>query len=195
MHLGYEDDHDWATRQERVNEPAPLPRDLAREARQALADLRISQLAATAWPVIAGDLARLERAVDRGDVAAVQSTLVPIAQATFEGKVRGRLAGSNRAAAYVLATKQTSALPVVGGISAAVLMLVGYLLGGWPVAALTAVFALFIFGIAYAGTHTNRERLEQRRAQSLSPTMERTEPVPSVIAQAIDSIEARLLSS
>ena len=47
------------------------------------------------------------------------------------------------------------------------------------------LFALFIFGVAYAGTHTNSGRLERRHAQALSPTMERTEPVPSVIAEAI----------
>lgn len=172
-----------------------LPKDMVREARQTLADLRVAHLAGSAWPVIAGDLARFERALDRRDPDAVRSALVPISQATFEGKVRGRLAGSNRAAAYVAATKPTSALPAVGAVSAAVLIGVGYLLGGWPVAALTSVFALFIFGIAYAGTHTNRERLDRRQAQALSPTGERTEPVPRVVAEAITSIEARLISS
>lgn len=157
-----------------------------------MADLRVAHLAATAWPVVAGDLARLARALEHGHVESVRKALVPISQATFEGKVRGRLAGANRAAAYVAATKQTSALPMVGAVSAALLMLVGYLLGGWLVAAGTAVFSLFIFGVAYAGTHTNRERLERRHAQGLAPTMERTEPVPSVIAEAIDKIEAQL---
>lgn len=172
--------------------PAALPKDLAREARQALADLRVSHLAATAWPVVAGDLARLAHTLEHGEVEAVRRALVPISQATFEGKVRGRLAGSNRAAAYVNATKQTSALPFVGAVSAGLLMLVGYLLGGWPVAGVTAVFSLFIFGIAFAGTHTNRDRLERRHAQALSPTMERTEPVPSVVAEAIEHINQRL---
>lgn len=171
---------------------AELPKDVEREARQVLADLRIAQLAATAWPVVAGDLARLDRALERGEVAAVRAALIPISQATFEGKVRGRLAGANRAAAYVTATKQTSALPAVGAVSAALLMLVGYLLGGWPVAAGTAVFSLFIFAVAYAGSHSNRERLERRHAQGLSPTKERTEPVPSVVAEAIESINQRL---
>jgi hypothetical protein len=171
---------------------AQLPKDLARELRQVLADLRVGHLAATAWPVIAGDLARLARAVEHGDADAVRRALVPISQATFEGKVRGRLAGANRAAAYVAATKQTSALPLVGAVSGAILIAVGFLLGGWVVAAGTAAFALFIFAVAYAGTHTNRERLERRHAQALSPTMERTEPVPTVVAEAIDKIEAQL---
>ncbi|MEX2293313.1 MAG: CATRA system-associated protein [Acidimicrobiales bacterium] len=171
---------------------APLPKDVEREARQILGDLRIAHLAATAWPVVAGDLARLASAFDHGDVDAVRAALVPISQATFEGKVRGRLAGANRAAAYVTATKQTSALPAVGAASAALLMLVGYMLGGWPVAAVTAVFSLFIFSVAYAGSHGNRERLERRHAQAFSPTKERTEPAPSVVAEAIENINQRL---
>ena len=172
--------------------PADLPRDLAREVRQTLADLRVTHLAATAWPVVAGDLGRLAHAVEHGDDESVRKALVPISQATFEGKVRGRLAGSNRAAAYVAATKQTSALPFVGAVSGAILIVVGYLLGGWLVAAGTAVFALFIFGVAYAGSHTNRDRVERRQREGMAPTMERTEPVPSVVAEAIDRIEAQL---
>jgi len=172
--------------------PAELPDDLAREVRQTLHDLRVVHLAATAWPVVAGDLGRLARAVDQGGEEAVRKALVPIAQATFEGKVRGRLAGANRAAAYVTATKPTSALPAVGAVSGAILVVVGYLLGGWLVAAGTAVFALFIFGVAYAGSHTNRDRVERRHAEGLAPTKERTEPAPRMVAEALDKIEAAL---
>jgi hypothetical protein len=172
--------------------PADLPRDLAREVRQTLADLRVAHLAATAWPVVAGDIGRLAHAAEHGDDESVRKALVPISQATFEGKVRGRLAGSNRAAAYVAATKQTSALPFVGAVSGAILIVVGYLLGGWLVAAGTAVFALFIFGVAYAGSHSNRDRVERRQREALAPTMERTEPIPTVVAEAITKIEAQL---
>ncbi len=172
--------------------PVQLPKDIEREARQILADLRVAHLAATAWPVVAGDLARLDRALAHGEVESVRKALVPISQATFEGKVRGRLAGANRAAAYVAATKQTSALPAVGAISGAILVGVGYLLGGWVVATGAALFALFIFGVAFAGSHTNRERVERRHTQGLTPTMERTEPVPSVVAEVVDRIEAQL---
>jgi len=175
--------------------PTDLPKDLEREVRQTLADLRVAHLAGTAWPVVAGDLGRLARAVELGDVESIRRALVPISQATFEGKVRGRLAGANRAAAYVAATKPTSALPLVGAVSGAILVVVGYLLGGWLVAAGTALFGLFIFGVAYAGTHTNRDRIERRHAQALAPTKERTEPVPSVVAEAIAKIEAQVSSS
>jgi hypothetical protein len=172
--------------------PTDLPKDLVREVRQTLADLRVTHLAATAWPVVAGDLGRLSNAVDRGDDEAVRKALVPVTQATFEGKVRGRLAGANRAAAYVATTKQTSALPVVGLVSSVILVGVGYLIGGVPIAVLTVLFAAFIAGVAYAGSHSNRARVERRQALALSPTKERTEPVPLVVREAIASIEAKL---
>lgn len=169
-----------------------LPADLAREVRRTLSDLRVAQLAATAWPVVAGDLARLAVAVERPDADLVRASLVPISQATFEGKVRGRLAGADKPAALVIATKPTSALPVVGAVSAALLIGIGYLLGGWVVAALTSVFALFIFGVALAGTRTTKDRLDLRRSQGLAPTMEPTEPAPTVVADALTKIEALL---
>jgi hypothetical protein len=172
---------------------ATLEPDLDREIRRTLTDLQQAQLAATAWPVVAGDLARLAVAVERGDADLVRASLVPISQATFEGKVRGRLAGADKPAAMVVATKQTSALPVVGAASAALLILIGYQLGGWVVAAATGVLALFIFGVALAGTRTAKDRVDhRRRSKGLAPTMEPTEPVPTVIADAIDRIEGLL---
>src|SRR5688572_19098562 len=166
-----------------------VPAELARDVRRTLADLRRVRLAATAWPAVAGDLARLEAAIARDDLEAVRSALVPLSQATFEGKVRGRLAAADQRAAVVVGTKPTRALPIVGGLSALVLIVIGYLLGGWVVAAGTAVFAAFIFGVALAGTHTTRDRIEQRRARGLAPTMEPTEPAPTVVTQALGQIE------
>jgi hypothetical protein len=171
---------------------ADLAPDLEREVRRTLVDLRQAQLAATAWPVVAGDLARLAAAVERGDEELARASLVPISQATFEGKVRGRLAGADKPAAMVVATKQTSALPWVGAVSAAILIGIGYLLGGWVVAAGTAVLALFVFGVALAGTRTTKDRLELRRSKGLAPTMEPTEPAPTVVADAIARIEQLL---
>jgi hypothetical protein len=166
-----------------------LEPELEQEVRRTLTDLRHAQLAATAWPVVAGDLARLAVAVERDDAALVRASLVPISQATFEGKVRGRLAGADKPAALVVATKPTRALPVVGAVSAAILILIGYLLGGWVVALATSLFAVFIFGVALAGTHTTKDRLDHRRSKGLAPTMEPTEPVPTVVADAIARIE------
>ena len=171
---------------------AELPADLAREVRRTITDLRSVQMAATAWPVVAGDLGQLAAAVDRGDPDRVRATLNPVAQATFEGKVRGRLAAADQPAAMVIATKPTSALPAVGAVSAALLIGIGYLLGGGVVAGLAGVFALFIFGVALAGTRTTNDRVDQRRRRGLAPTMEPTEPAPIVVADAISRIEALL---
>jgi hypothetical protein len=168
-----------------------LPPELAREVRLTIGDLRRVRLAATAWPAVAGDLARLEAAVARDDLEAVRGALVPLSQATFEGKVRGRLAAADRPAALVVGTKPSPALPIVGAVSAIVLVVIGYLLGGWVVAGVTAVFALFILGVALAGTQTTKHRLE-RRSRGLAPTAERTEPPPTVVTDAITQIEARL---
>ncbi len=171
---------------------AELPADLAREVRRTLSDLRAVHLAATAWPAVAGDLSWLAAAVERADAEVVRTTLNPVAQATFEGKVRGRLAAADSPAALVIATKQTSALPAVGALSAALLIGIGYLLGGSLVAALAAVFALFIFGVALAGTHTTKDHVDQRRRRGLAPTMGPTEAAPVVVADAISRIEALL---
>ena len=165
---------------------------LSAEVRRTMTDLRRARLAATAWPVVAGDLGRLGAAVARDDEPAVRAALLPLSQAAFEGKVRGRLAGSDRPAAFVSVTKKTSALPAVGLVCGALLLLLGYLLGGWLVFAGTFVFAVFIFGVAVAGTRTNLDRTEERRAQGLAPTRESTEPAPAMVVQAIARIEGEL---
>ncbi len=168
-----------------------MPAEVVREVRHTIGDLRRVRLASTAWPVVAGDLARLEAAIARDDLDAVRGALVPLSQATFEGKVRGRLAGAGGRSAMVVGTKPTSALPLVGAVSAIVLIVIGYLLGGLAVAIGTGVLALLIFGVALAGTQTTRERLE-RRAGTLAPTAEATERAPTVVTDAIGQIERRL---
>ena len=165
--------------------------ELAREVRRTLGDLRRARLAATAWPAVAGDLARLEAAIARDDLDAVRAALVPLSQATFEGKVRGRLAAAGTRPALVVGTKPTTALPLVGGVSAVVLVVIGYLLGGLPVAIGTSVLALFVFGVALAGTRTTKERLD-RRARTRAPTAEPTEGAPTVVTDAIGQIEPRI---
>lgn len=165
-----------------------------RDVGRSLSDLRQARLAVTAWPDVAGDLARLTVAVERGDNDLARASLVSISHATFEGKVRGRLAGAGRPAAMVVATKQTSALPLVGAMSAFLLIAIGYLLGGWLVAAGTTVFAAFIFLVALAGTRTAADRLEGRRRPSPSKTVGPPEPPPASVLEAITRIEARLLA-
>ncbi len=110
-----------------------------------LDDLRRARLAD--WGEVSIAVDRLAAAVERDDEDATRSALVPLSRASFEGKVRQRLAHSGSAPA-VVGTKQTSALPVVGVVCAALLLVVGYLIGGGLVLAGTAVLAVFVFGVA-----------------------------------------------
>lgn len=169
-----------------------LPPELAADVRGALRDLRVARLAPTAWPAVAGDLALLAATLERGDEAGARQALLPLAQVGFEGKVRSRLASADRRAAVVTATKPTSSLPLVGAVCGLLLMGLGYLLGGGLVLLGTALFALFIFGVAVAGTRTNAERTEDRVARRASPTRVQLEPAPSAVVQAIGRIEADL---
>jgi hypothetical protein len=169
-----------------------LPRDLRRDLHRVLADLRVAHLAGTAWPVVAGDLGRLDKAVAQGHAEAIGKALVPIAQAGSEGKVRGRLAGADRAAAYVGSSRPSVTLPLVGAVVGAALVGAAYLLGGGWVAGGAAVLVAAVAGVLYTGSRGRAGHLERRHAQAFSPTKERTEPAPRVVLQAIDEIEAAL---
>ena len=171
-----------------------LPKEVGREVRRTLADLRSAHLAATAWPVVAGDLGRLAKAVDQRDDEAVRKALMPVAQATFEGKVRGRLAGANRAAAYMGNTGPgllrspllLLALPLVLLAAWAAQVLVGLWLAG-------AVLGLAVVAVGlWMRARDNPDGVERRQREAMAPTMERTEPIPSVVAEAIHRIEAAL---
>jgi hypothetical protein len=170
----------------------PVPPQLLDQLRTALHDLRIARLSVMAWPAVAGDLARLSAALDRGDQEAVEHALLPVAQIAYEGKVRRRLAGAGGRAAMVSATKPTSSLPIVGAVCGALICGLGYLLGGGLVLAGSALFGLFIFGVAVAGTRTNAERTEDRMARRASPTRESLEPAPPAVRAAITQLEAAL---
>lgn len=169
-----------------------LPAEVAQEVRRTLRDLGSVRLAPTAWPAVAGDLARLDAAVARHDAAAVRAALVPLSQAAFEGKVRGRLAGAGTRTPAVVPTKRSAALPIVGAVCAAVMMLIGYQIGGATVLAGTAVLSVFVFGVAVAGTRAARDRADAARERRLAPTAERTDPPPTVVRSAIADIEAHL---
>jgi hypothetical protein len=92
----------------------------------------------------------------------------------------------------VTATKQTSALPIVGAVCGVLICGLGYLIGGGLVLVATAVFGLFIFGVAVAGTRTNAERTEDRLARRASPTREALQPPPLAVVEAIGRLEAEL---
>jgi hypothetical protein len=171
-----------------------LPPDLSDDIRRVLADLRQARLPDTTWPAVAGDLGVLAAAVGRSDPVSVERVLVPLGQVAFEGKVRRRLAGAGNRAAMVTATKRTSSLPAVGVACGGLMLVLGYLIGGTLVLLGTAVFALFILGVAVAGTRTNAERTEDRIARRASPTRQALTPAPGLVVEAISRIDADLSS-
>ncbi|MGE3621059.1 MAG: CATRA system-associated protein [Acidimicrobiia bacterium] len=130
-----------------------------------LGELAGARLPAADWPEVHGHLERLGRAVAAGDEALARTALAPLRQATFEAKVRHRLSSSaGRGAPVVVPTKRTSALPVVGAACGALLLASGYLIGGGLVLVATAVLAVFVLGVALAGTQANRDRQAARGA-------------------------------
>lgn len=169
-----------------------LPPAMAAEVRRVLGDVAEARLASSAWPAVVTDLDRLRAAIDTAEPEQVTAALLPVSRSTFEGKVRGRLAHADGPAAMVVATKPTSALPAVGIVSAALLVGIGYLLGGWAVAALTSVFALFIFGVALAGTHTTKERLDQRAVAVPVAAPDPVVTAPPEVAAALADLEERI---
>jgi hypothetical protein len=171
---------------------APLPHGLADEVRRTLHDLRSVRLAAQAWMVVAGDVARLDAAVERSDEDAIRAALVPVSQAAFEGKVRGRLAGTGTHVPAVVPTKRSAALPIVGLVCGALILGLGYLIGGTLVLAGSAAFALFIFGVALAGSRVAASRPRSRPDSGLAPTAEPVYPPPTALRDAIGRIEANL---
>ena len=172
-------------------EPTSLSPPLAEEVRRTLADLRSVRLASQAWNVLAGDLARLDAAVARGDETSVRSALVPVAQAAFEGKVRGRLAGTGTRAPAIVPTKRSPALPIVGAICAAIILGLGYFIGGTWVLLGCALFAIFVLVVAVAGSRVTATKAMARRSR-LAPTAEPVYPPPRALGDAITRIETSL---
>ncbi len=149
----------------------PLGPEIVTETRRTLDDLTGIRLGPQGWARVESDLDALADAVARADDPAVREALVPLSGAVFEGKVRRRMDRAGRSSPLVAPTKQTSALPAVGAVCAAVLLVLGYVIGGGLVLAVTAVLSLFVLGVALAGSRTARERDAARRAR-----LTRTEP-------------------
>jgi hypothetical protein len=141
---------------------------------------------------VAADLARLDAAVTGGDPCAVRAALVPVAQAAFEGRVRGRLAGAGTRSAAVVPTKPTPMLPVVGATCATVMLVIGYLIGGPVILAATAVLAAGVLVVAVAGTRVAADRARASQQRRLAPSAEQTEPPPVAVRSAIRSVASHL---
>jgi hypothetical protein len=170
----------------------PLPTSLAEEVRRTLHDLRSVRLASQAWAVLAGDVARLDAAVARGDETAVRAALIPVSQAAFEGKVQGRLAGTGTHVPAVVPTKRSALLPVVGLVCGALILAAGYLIGGPLVLLGSGALALFVLVVAVAGSRVASSRSGANQQSRLAPTAEPVYPPPSVLRDALQRIEDEL---
>ncbi|QGG95042.1 hypothetical protein [Actinomarinicola tropica] len=167
----------------------PLTSDTRTEARDALVELADAALPTGTWSDLPGPLDLLDRALSAGDEEAVRAALVPVSRAVFEAKVHTRLGGGRRSASAVVPTKKTPALPVVGAVCGAILLLLGWQLGGGLVLGATAALSLFVFGVALAGTRANAERAADRRARTVEPD-ERV-PAPAPVAERIAALLGR----
>jgi hypothetical protein len=164
--------------------------ETADEVRATLDELAAARLPSPTWSSLTGHLDHLGSALAADDEVGVRAALVPVNRAAFEAKVRNRLGAPRAGAGIVVPTKKTPALPVVGAICAALLIVLGWQLGGGIVAVATALLGLLVLAVALAGTRTNAERTAARQARSAG-TDDRV-PAPGEIAGRIAELRARV---
>lgn len=146
--------------------------------------LRWVELTAAEWEEIgsAVEQAITDLASDRTD--RLEPVVTKLTNTAFRAQVRDRL-GSTHDAPAVVPTKPSRALPGIGLVCAAMLMALGWALGGMVVLIGTAGFALFIFAVAIAGTRS----VANRRAGATPLTSrEPVAPVPPPIRDALSRL-------
>lgn len=143
-----------------------------------LTELRSLRLQPADWDAIDGHLA----AVEAGDDSRVDE----LSQLVFEARVRGRYSGP-RAGGDVVATKQTSVLPVVGLVCGGLLVAVGALLGGGEILVGIVVLGLFVFGVAFAGSRVAHRRSEPEPGEAGEPPV----PIPDGVARRVNALGRR----
>lgn len=167
-----------------------LTADTLAEVHRTLDDLLAARMPAPSWRPVPDQILRLDEAIGSGDEHATRAALVPLSRAAFEAKVESRLGATRGRAAVVVPTKRTPALPVVGAVCGAILMFLGWQLGGGLVLAATAALALLVLGVAVAGSRTNAERAAARRARTdVAP--EQRVPAPDDVRAAVVLLRSR----
>jgi hypothetical protein len=168
-----------------------LSAELTDEVRRAVRRLVGARLEPERWDRVRTDLRRLGEVVVAGDEAAVRDRLVPVAHAGFEGAVHRRLGTGRGAAPVVVPTKRTSALPWIGAVCAALLLALGWVLGGGLVLVATAALAAGVFAVALAGTRANLARARRARARR-DPGGDRVVTTPSDVLALVAELERAL---
>lgn len=142
-----------------------------------LTEVRSLRLQRDDWDVVDGHLA----AIEAGDELRVEA----LSQHVFEARVRGRYSGP-RTGGGVVATKQTSVLPVVGLVCGGLLVAVGALLGGGVILAGIVGLGLFVFGVAFAGS-----RVAHRPGGGAVEAAEPPVPIPDGVALRVNALGRR----
>ncbi|HEX4901911.1 MAG TPA: hypothetical protein VFV42_03820 [Acidimicrobiales bacterium] len=143
-----------------------------------LTELRSLRLQPGDWDVVDEHLA----AIEAGDDARVDA----LSQHVFESRVRGRYSGP-RVGGDVVATKQTSVLPVVGLVCGGLLVAVGALLGGGEILVGIVVLGLFVFGVAFAGSRIAHRSRGSDQAETGDPPV----PIPDQVALRVNALGRR----
>lgn len=152
--------------------------DREAELARLLVELRSLRLQPADWEVIDEHLA----AVEGGDDERVDA----LSQHVFEARVRGRYSGPRRGG-DVVATKQTSVLPVVGLVCGGLLVAVGALLGGGEILVGIVVLGLFVFGVAFAGSRVAHRRSGADEDEAGQPPV----PIPDRVALRVNALGRR----
>ena len=128
--------------------------------------------------------------LDTPDERRLDEAEVRLRNLAFTNQVRSRLGGSGRPAPVVAPTKQTPALPIAGFVCGGALLVLGWSLGGGIMLAGTAALALFVIGIAVAGTTTVAER---RRPPPPDRQRDPTVPPPADVTTRIVAVRGALV--
>lgn len=171
---------------------SPLEPDARQAILVALDQLEGSTLADSEWR----DVTRIaEECVDHirsGEREGLDELTTRLSVAGFHAQVGRRLGGPRRASPMVVPAKRSPVLPVVGAVCAMGIGALGFAIGGGIVAAGTVVLALFVFGVALAGTQAANER---RRTHSDDAPDTPVRPPNADELDALRSLRAEVAAS
>lgn len=144
-----------------------------------LDELEAMKLTAQEWDSVHADLVELRTDPDDSPEASRLSHIV------FEAKVRQRF-HAGRSSSSLAPTKQTSALPWVGLVCAALLIAVGDLLGGGIILVAIVVLSVGVLGVAVAGSRV-AHRNKNDDQEEFEPVVE----IPAPVVSAIQDLRSR----